>query len=47
MYIQFKTEADKMIYTFIGVLIAAVVIGTAIGAACIFGIMKCCKNDQK
>lgn len=39
--------AEKMIYTFLGVLFVAVLVGTAIGAMCIMCVMKCCNSSQK
>ena len=38
---------EKMIYTFLGVLIVAVVIGTAVGGVCVLVCSKCCNKSQK
>lgn len=38
---------EKMIYTFLGVLIIAVIIGTCIGGICVLCVGKCCNRNQK
>jgi multisubunit Na+/H+ antiporter MnhC subunit len=38
---------ESMIYTFLGVLIAAVVIGVAIGGLCLLCCMRCYQRGQK
>ena len=38
---------EQMIYKFLGVLVVAVIIGTAIGGICILCIGKCCQRGQK
>lgn len=44
---EVEMALEKMIYTFLGVLIVAVVVGTAIGGMCVLCIGKCCNRSQK
>ena len=38
-------EAEKMIYTFLGVMFGALLVGALIGSICIFTCLKCYKRN--
>ena len=44
---EVEMALEKMIYTFMGVLVIAVIAGTAIGGICVLCIGKCCNRSQK
>merc|ERR1719266_1724897 len=41
-----EIEAEKMIYTFLGVMFGAILVGALIGSICIFTCLKCYKRNQ-
>ena len=41
-----EIAAEKMIYTFLGVLVGAILVGVLIGCICIFTVLKCHKRNQ-
>ena len=40
-----EIEAEKMIYTFLGVMFGALFVGALIGSICIFTCLKCYKRN--
>ena len=41
-----EIEAEKMIYTFLGVMFGAILVGALIGSICIFTCLKCYRRNQ-
>ena len=42
---EVEMALEKMIYTFLGVLIIAVIMGTAVGGVCVLCVGKCFNRD--
>lgn len=42
-----QNEVHEMIYTFMGIMAIAVVIGSFIGAICVYSCQKCCSCKRK